>query len=164
VAERRHGTRVHDLVTRLYIQQQGGSDSIFIDIGVIIGYYTVTALRVGTRTVSFEPSCENVGTLMNTIEEKGLRDKPTLHMNALGYELNRVSMNSTNHFANKSNMHITGSQCVPVSAFPPTDADKYGGTNLYHVEGVSLCGIDHVDGVSHDQVIQSNQRDIVASC
>jgi FkbM family methyltransferase len=102
-----------------------------------------------------------MGALMSTIEENGWRDKSTLYMNALGYESNRVTMNSTNHLINKSNMHITGTHCVPSSAYPSTDVVKqHGGANRYFVDGLSHYGIDYTDGVSLDQVMLSNHRDI----
>jgi FkbM family methyltransferase len=155
---RKHDPKVHDLLVRCLrrrrLLRNNDDDPVFIDVGANIGYFTATALALGARTISFEPSYDNAGALMSTIEENGWGDNSTLYMNALGYESNRVTMKSTSHAINKSNMHITGSECVSKSA--------YGGVNRHISEdGVpALYGIDYMDGVSLDQVMLSNHRNI----
>ncbi len=58
-------------------------------------------------------------------------------MNALGYESNRVAMVSTNDKINKSNMHITESQCMD-RRISNDDRDRDGSYGIDYMEGVSL--------------------------
>ena len=69
-------------------------------------------------------------------------------MNVLGYESSRVMMESTNDLINKSNMHITGSQCVY----------KRIRNDVRDID--LLYGIHHMEGVSLDQVIISKHPDM----
>ncbi len=142
---RKHDPKVHDLVVRCL---RGKSDAVFIDIGANIGYFTGTALAVGAQTISFEPFYYNAGTIMATIAENGWGDRSTIYMNVLGYESSRVMMESTNDLINKSNMHITGSQCV----------DKRIRNDVRDID--LLYGIHHMEGVSLDQVIISKHPDM----
>mmetsp|Transcript_19815 Transcript_19815/g.35018 ORF Transcript_19815/g.35018 Transcript_19815/m.35018 type:complete len:405 (-) Transcript_19815:56-1270(-) len=139
---KKHDPAVQKLVVKCL---KGKSNAVFVDIGANIGYFTATALAVGARTISFEPFYENAGVLMSTIERNvGWRNQSTVYMNPLGYESSRVTMKSTNGEINLSNMHITGSQCT--SEAPPTTGKQYG--------------LDYMDGVSLDQVMLTNHRDI----
>ena len=144
-AGRKHDPKIHDLVVRCL---RGKRDAVFIDIGANIGYFTGTALAVGAQTISFEPFYHNAGAIMATIAENGWSDRSTIYMNALGYESNIVTMESTNDLINKSNMHITESQCV----------DKRIRNDVRDID--FLYGIDYMEGVSLDQVIISNHPDI----
>lgn len=101
-------------------------------MGANIGYFsTATGLALCARSISFEPSHDNAGALMSTIVENGWGDKSTLYMNEL------VTMSSTSHVINKSNMRITGSEWVSTSA--------YGGASRHNSDRVpALFGIDYM--------------------
>jgi len=142
--------RVHDPhIRQLVVKYLGGkSDAVFIDIGANLGYFTSNALAVGARTISFEPFYENAGVLMSTVQRNGWREKSTIYMNAVGYESNVVTMKSTSDKVNKSNMHITKSECVSSTLLPPLD------------EAGRKYGIDYMESVSLDQVMLRNHQDI----
>ena len=140
----KHDEHIQNLVVRSF---SGKDNTVFIDVGANIGYFTATALAVGaSQTVSFEPFYENAGVLMSTIEQNHWKKRATVYMNTVGYESNRVSMKSTHDKINLSNMHITGSQCVTgIDDVYPRDR-RYG--------------LDYMETISLDQVLLTNHRDI----
>lgn len=75
---------------------RGKGRAVGTDAGANIAYFTATAFAVGATTISFEPFHANAGALMSTIQaNERWRDRATLYVNTVGYELNWVSMEST---------------------------------------------------------------------
>lgn len=140
---REHDPEVRQLLLRCL---EGKRNAVFVDVGANIGYFTATALVVGARTISFEPFYENAGALMGTIKRNRWEKRATVYMNALGYESHRIKMKSTNDEINKSNMHITGSQCASKTSRPPDKRARYG--------------VDYMESVSLDQVMLQNHKDV----
>eukprot|EP00751_Fragilariopsis_kerguelensis_P038059 CAMPEP_0170957392 /NCGR_PEP_ID=MMETSP0735-20130129/34759_1 /TAXON_ID=186038 /ORGANISM="Fragilariopsis kerguelensis, Strain L26-C5" /LENGTH=232 /DNA_ID=CAMNT_0011370469 /DNA_START=183 /DNA_END=878 /DNA_ORIENTATION=- len=99
---------------------------VMLDIGANIGYMTSIGLASGARVISFEPMRVNLGCLLATVRANGWQHRSDVYHNAVSNEPAVVNMKPTNSEINKSNGHVTNSNCRRQEDRNETKKEQYG--------------------------------------
>jgi FkbM family methyltransferase len=123
-------------------------NTLFVDVGANIGYYSLHAASLGISVIAFEPVSANLALFKKSIEKNGFQDKIQTHMIPLSDKNEYITINIS-----RSNMGLASSRSLHAIDHSYSQTSRANTFDEYFEENCALDLIVKIDVEEHEKKV-----------
>jgi FkbM family methyltransferase len=130
------------------IYNAAATNTLFVDVGANIGYYSLHAASFGIPVMAFEPVSANLALFKKSIEKNGFQDKIHTHMIPLSDKNEYITINIS-----RSNMGLASSRTLPKIDQSYSQTSRANTFDEHFGENCALDLIVKIDVEEHEKKV-----------